>query len=346
MTRPTKVLFRRIGLGAPRRVVAVIAFLTLSAGLLALPAFADPLTPAEMMGLDLSGTGLGASPYAFVDLGSASTGGNWNTGPVAGSVLIGQSAAISLSGGDNGGLTNGGILYYDSTANISGSLQNPPPTMEVSTSVTQTQLTAAQNVAAYATSIGNAATCTALGNCELQSFINVPSTQTFAASNTLNVIDITGSGNSFHNVALTFMASADDYFVINVNPGNVQTNVSMMLDGVLATHILWNLTGSGSVFNTSGSPTLYGTFLSTGGGTINFDGATLDGQLININGSGLQFVSNANIPNFEPFTVPAPMIGHGLPVVLAVGGVLFGFKLWEHNHKRRSLATAIPHAAT
>jgi hypothetical protein len=43
--------------------------------------------------------------------------------------------------------------------------------------------------------------------------------------------------------------------------------------------------------------------------------------------------------------VPAPPIGQGLPVVLAVGGLLLGFKLWERGQKRRSLGIAIPHAA-
>jgi hypothetical protein len=43
--------------------------------------------------------------------------------------------------------------------------------------------------------------------------------------------------------------------------------------------------------------------------------------------------------------VPAPSIGHGLPVVLVVGGLLLGFKLWERKQNRRSLGTAVPHAA-
>ena len=33
--------------------------------------------------------------------------------------------------------------------------------------------------------------------------------------------------------------------------------------------------------------------------------------------------------------VPAPLIGHGLPVLLAVGGVLFGAKLWERRKRHR-----------
>ncbi len=38
--------------------------------------------------------------------------------------------------------------------------------------------------------------------------------------------------------------------------------------------------------------------------------------------------------------VPAPPIGQGLPVVLALGGLLFGFRLWERNKARRSLDAA------
>jgi hypothetical protein len=43
--------------------------------------------------------------------------------------------------------------------------------------------------------------------------------------------------------------------------------------------------------------------------------------------------------------VPAPLIGHGLPVLLAVGGMLFGAKLFERSNKRRSLGTAVAHGA-
>ena len=42
--------------------------------------------------------------------------------------------------------------------------------------------------------------------------------------------------------------------------------------------------------------------------------------------------------------VPAPLIGRGLPVLLAVGGILFGAKLLERSKTRRSLRTAVPHA--
>jgi hypothetical protein len=43
--------------------------------------------------------------------------------------------------------------------------------------------------------------------------------------------------------------------------------------------------------------------------------------------------------------VPAPLIGRGLPVLIAVGGILFGAKLLERGKKPRALGTAIPNAA-
>jgi hypothetical protein len=46
-----------------------------------------------------------------------------------------------------------------------------------------------------------------------------------------------------------------------------------------------------------------------------------------------------------PQVVPAPLIGRGLPVVLAIGGVLLGAKLSQRSKKRRSLGRVIPHAA-
>ncbi len=38
--------------------------------------------------------------------------------------------------------------------------------------------------------------------------------------------------------------------------------------------------------------------------------------------------------------VPAPPIGHGLPVVIAVGGLLFGVWAWDRSKKRRLLGAA------
>jgi hypothetical protein len=50
------------------------------------------------------------------------------------------------------------------------------------------------------------------------------------------------------------------------------------------------------------------------------------------NGAGLDFVSLTTV------AVPAPLIGHGLPILLAVGGILLGAKL-SGRKKRASLET-------
>jgi hypothetical protein len=55
--------------------------------------------------------------------------------------------------------------------------------------------------------------------------------------------------------------------------------------------------------------------------------------------------ANDGPDSFLAFAVPAPEIGHGLPVALAGGGLLLGFKLWKRSQKHRSLGTTIPHAA-
>jgi hypothetical protein len=57
--------------------------------------------------------------------------------------------------------------------------------------------------------------------------------------------------------------------------------------------------------------------------------------------SGTQVAMN----NLTITPVPAPLIGRGLPVVLAVGGVLLGAKLSQRSKKRRSPGSVIPHAA-
>jgi hypothetical protein len=54
-------------------------------------------------------------------------------------------------------------------------------------------------------------------------------------------------------------------------------------------------------------------------------------------------LSNARF--YEGKAAPAPLIGHGLPVLLAVGGLTFGAGLLKRSKKRRSPGTAIPRAA-
>jgi hypothetical protein len=256
------------------------------------------LTPAQQAGLDLGMD----NNYAFIDLGATTLG--WNSGPIGGNVLFGMGLQANLSGGNNGGLTNGGVLYYDSSTTISGSLQNPVTETQVPGSTTQAAATVAKNVSDYAASLS-----------ATQTFTTINSTTTITGNGGLNVIDVA----NIQNAKLTLSGSANDYFVFNVSSA-IQTNQPMTLSGGISpSHILFNLTGTGTVlFQTSGGDLLYGTYLATNGGKFQFSNLDLNGELINTGGD-VQFVSGSEIPTHTPFTVPEPSTSALLLLGAAVG---------------------------
>jgi hypothetical protein len=324
---------------AARAVGAVLLAATLGAG----AALAAPLTLSE---LNL-GT---AANYALVDLADGTTLG-WNSGPIAGNVLVGNGVTVSTSGGNNGGLTNGGVLSFDSTTICTGGngtcgngLNTPPPTMSVSgptpdTSVTGAALASANMVAA------NVAAAVTSGNANqtISSIANGTIAWNGNSTTGIDLIAVTGTST---NPTFTLSGTADEYFVFDIEGGNgaFSENNPMSLSGILPSHVLFVFTGtSGNVFSTSGGNTLFGTYLAVDGGAFQFSELDLTGALImgDSNGAGadgggnIQFVSGSQIPTFEPFTVPAPLIGHGLPVLLAVGGMLFGGTLMEKFKKRQ-----------
>jgi hypothetical protein len=139
-------------------------------------------------------------------------------------------------------------------------------------------------------------------------------TQTFSTTITgnggLNVIDVA----DIHNVKFTISGGPNDYFVFNVS-GAVNTNQPMTLVGVTADQILFNLTGTGTVFQTSGGDVSYGTYLAVNGGKFQFSNLDLTGRLINIGGD-VQLVSGSRIPSVpEPGTFGLICIG-----ALVLGG--------------------------
>jgi hypothetical protein len=81
--------------------------------------------------------------------------------------------------------------------------------------------------------------------------------------------------------------------------------------------------------------------IHNGSGEIVFAYNTIQTSFTLNNSDGA--LSNARF--YEGVPVPAPLIGHGLPVLLAFGGLLFGAKLLEVSKKRPSLGTALPHTA-
>jgi hypothetical protein len=258
--------------------------------------------PAGATGLNL---GI-LTNYALVDLASGKTLG-LNSGPIAGNVLLGNGVTAAFAGGNNGQIT--GTLSYDSTVqgtNTFSQLQNAPNTALVSTSVTSDAFSYAQAVSNYAASL----TAT-------QTYGNISNTTTFAGNGGLNVINV----SNIQNAPLTISGNASDTFVINVS-GVFNTNQVMTLSGVSASQILFNFTGtSGTVFQTSGGDSLYGTFLAADGGGFQFSNLILNGALINTGGN-VQFVSGSKMPTFSAFNAPAGAVPEPSAVVVFGMGLL------------------------
>jgi hypothetical protein len=89
------------------------------------------------------------------------------------------------------------------------------------------------------------------------------------------------------------------------------------------------------------------TFTSDFGGEaylfeVSYDGNIISPSLVTFDGG-----NDVVLQVINAVAVPAPLIGRGLPVVLAVGGVLFGAKLLavERREDRGSSRRAVPHRA-
>jgi len=238
--------------------------------------------------------------YAVVSVGPNSSI-MVNSGPITGNVLLGDGTTSSSSGGNNGRVTG----RVDVSPTVSGDnlahIQNAPMTAQVASSV---------GVQAFndAVSLSNAASALS----PTQTFGNVTGALTITGNGGLNVIDI----NSLSNPDLTITGGPNDNFVFNIS-GNFATNHVMVLNGVSASQILWNMTGaSGNIFQTSGGDLLYGTFLATHGGDFQFSNLRLTGQLINTDGH-MQIVSGSQV------TVPEPSV-IGLIVAGAAALARFG----------------------
>jgi hypothetical protein len=278
----------------------VVTFLAVAGALYFVSPRLSAVTPA---GLDLGSD----NNFAFIDLGNSTLG--WNSGPIAGNVLLGLGVHANLSGGNNGGLTNGGILFHDASAVISGSLQNPVTQQLVADSVTQQAATIAQNVSNFASSLG-----------ATQTFTTISGTSTITGNGGLNVIDV----NDITNAKLTLSGGPNDFFLFNVSDA-VMTNQPMTLSGVSPDQILFNLTGNGTVavFQTSGGDKSFGTYLATNGGKFQFSNLNLVGRLINIGGD-VQFVSGSMIP-----AVPEP----GTFALLGVGAMALLGRVYQAKRR-------------
>jgi len=242
------------------------------------------------------------SDYAIVSVGpNASI--MVNSGPINGAVLLGDGTTTSSSGGGSSAITGG---VWDSGTVNGDNLQHiqTPPTVHV--------LPASVGTTAFNDAL--ALSTTAAGLSPNQTFTGTVSGALTinGIANTTKVVDFA----SLQNPLITINGNSTENFVFNVS-GLFNTNRAMILNGVTASQILWNFTGtSGHVLQTSGGDTLDGIFLATDGGSFQFSSLNLDGQLINTDGH-MQFVSNSKSTFSAPTkSVPEPstllLFGAGL----------------------------------
>ncbi len=258
--------------------------------------------PASATGLNLGNAGL----YGIVSAGAGSSI-KINSGPIVGDVLVGGGTTVTTSGGNNGQIT--GVIANDGTVPQSAfnGLQSPPSGGQFSTvsaAYIQSAVASAAAVSAYAASLA-----------PNLSFGNISSAQSFSAASGVYVIN----ANDINNADLSFAGTASTFFVVNVS-GKYQTNQQITLNGISASQLLFNLTGSsGNVFQTSGGDISFGTYLATNGGNFKFSNLVLTGALINTAGH-IEFVSGSSMvaaPIPEPQAYAMFLAGLGVLGFLA-----------------------------
>jgi hypothetical protein len=204
----------------------------------------------------------------------------------------------AITGGVDNSTPNTGTNAFPNTAGCGttqlacfSGLSTTPVTHLVATSVAMQAFADAATLSADARALPATSPITSIGaNTVIQ------------GNGGLNVINVGSVTNPFSGTTGVLMGGPNDLFIINVS-GSFSSNQAMKLQGVTASQILWNFTGTGTVLNTSGGNTLYGTFLSTtNGARFQADALNVTGALINTGGH-IEFVSGANL-TFDPFIVP------------------------------------------
>lgn len=109
--------------------------------------------------------------------------------------------------------------------------------------------------------------------------------------------------------------------------------------GTLSGGLLGTFSSGGGGVSTACSTGPGGSYDGTGTCTFNFS-ASLDYLAVGIvELTGLNSMASDSLITAVS-VAPAPPIGQGLPVLLAVGGLLFGARLWGRSKKHRALLGA------
>jgi len=276
-----------------------------------------------------------ASGYAV--LGLAGSSDQLSSGPlqINGNVGVASGATLGFSSGtvtgliDTSALSN--VALSGGTTFVNGSAC-PSAATCAGVSVAPGALASAQSAATAL-----AMTAATASSSPTQSFTSITGPQTITGNGGMNVIDVTGSaGIHLSGGALTISGNSADTFIIDV-PSGIQLSggADIVLSGVNPNQVLFYVPGSASnIVQTSGNADTAGIFLAPNGG-IQINGGVHDSEFIG--GGPISFQSN-------PQVVPAPEIGRGFAGILAVGGLLFGARLFERSRMRRSPSTAVNHA--
>jgi len=142
---------------------------------------------------------------------------------------------------------------------------------------------------------------------------------------------LTGPGDLM-NVAAGFTTGFSFFYSAINNPGSVDVFAGLNGTGALLAHLALPTTPAGPYGVPpcplpAGTPAAFCPWVPIG---VAFAGTA---ESVNFTGTANQIgFDNITLGSQNP-VVPAPLIGHGLLVVLAVGGVLFGSKLSESLKK-------------
>jgi hypothetical protein len=244
-----------------------------------------------------------------------------NTTSITGNVGVAANGYLNYSGG--GTIT--GTIYAGSgaTVSISGGSSATGGVVEPYAAMTQIVADAANAATYYA------------GLTATQTFSSISGSRTFTGTGGLDVIDINGNVDFEKGDALTISGNASDQFVINIDASSgedLQFNggSSIVLNGVSASQVVFNLIGSGTELSTTGDSDTSAVFLAENG-SIDISGGVHDSDFIS--GGTLTFQSGVNITQAAGFT-PVPELNPALMAGCALV-LIFGLAMRSGSEGRR-----------
>ena len=185
--------------------------------------------------------------------------------------------------------------------------------------------------------------------------VSTVNSTTVDVSVTLAAGEVFANTGALNHEALEFSISSNPTISVAVNTPPTSATQTFVLGSTTPVGGVYSiscLTCGGGTSNTTPGPLDF--HVSVASGTLspgsftqdngNFFSADIGAGCIGPGAHNSFMCANTGVVT-APIAAPAPSIGHGLSVILAVGGILFGAKLLELSKRHRSLRTAVPEAA-